>query len=124
MNRWPRSSTIIGPAMFANVRNVIERAMILEHGGMLNFKLGHTMLRPVAVKATAGSLNEAERAMARRSKRPSRCTAEWWRHEHRNRTWHCGLSCQRPHGVADCGWSRSLYSGRLTKQASFPNAAE
>jgi formate hydrogenlyase transcriptional activator len=51
------------PGNIRELRNVIERAMILEHGRKLNIKLGHTMLRPVAVKATAGSLDEAERAI-------------------------------------------------------------
>jgi formate hydrogenlyase transcriptional activator len=51
------------PGNIRELRNVIERAMILEHGRTLNIKLGHTMLRPIAVKATAGSLEEAERAI-------------------------------------------------------------
>jgi formate hydrogenlyase transcriptional activator len=51
------------PGNIRELRNVIERAMILEHGRMLNIKLGHTTLRPVAVKATAGSLDEAERTI-------------------------------------------------------------
>jgi len=37
--------------------------MILQHGRKLNIKLGHTTLGPIAVKATAGSLDEAERAI-------------------------------------------------------------
>jgi formate hydrogenlyase transcriptional activator len=51
------------PGNVRELRNVIERAMILEHGPELHIKLGHTTLRPVAVKATAGSLDEAERAI-------------------------------------------------------------
>jgi formate hydrogenlyase transcriptional activator len=51
------------PGNIRELRNVIERAMILEHGRTLNIKLGHTNLRPIAVKATAGSLDEAERAI-------------------------------------------------------------
>jgi formate hydrogenlyase transcriptional activator len=51
------------PGNIRELRNVIERAMILEHSRTLNIKLGHTTLRPVAVKATAGSLDEAERAI-------------------------------------------------------------
>jgi formate hydrogenlyase transcriptional activator len=51
------------PGNIRELRNVIERAMILEHGRTLNIKLGHTALRPIAVKATAGSLDEAERAI-------------------------------------------------------------
>jgi transcriptional regulator with GAF, ATPase, and Fis domain len=51
------------PGNIRELRNVIERAMILSHGPTLSIKLGHTTLRPVAVKATAGSLDEAERAI-------------------------------------------------------------
>jgi DNA-binding NtrC family response regulator len=51
------------PGNIRELRNVIERAMILEHSRTLNIKLGHTTLRPIAVKATAGSLDEAERAI-------------------------------------------------------------
>jgi formate hydrogenlyase transcriptional activator len=51
------------PGNVRELRNVIERAMILEHGPRLHIKLGHTTLRPVAVQATAGSLDEAERAI-------------------------------------------------------------
>ena len=51
------------PGNIRELRNVIERAMILEHGRTLNIKLGHTTLRPIAVKATAGSLDEAERTI-------------------------------------------------------------
>jgi formate hydrogenlyase transcriptional activator len=51
------------PGNVRELRNVIERALILNHGPKLHIKLGHTILRPVAVKATAGSLDEAERAI-------------------------------------------------------------
>jgi formate hydrogenlyase transcriptional activator len=51
------------PGNIRELRNVIERAMILEHSRTLNIKLAHTTLRPIAVKATAGSLEEAERAI-------------------------------------------------------------
>jgi len=51
------------PGNIRELRNVIERAMILSHGPRLCIKLGHTMLRPIAVTATAGSLDEAERAI-------------------------------------------------------------
>jgi formate hydrogenlyase transcriptional activator len=51
------------PGNVRELRNLIERAMILEHGRTLNIKLGHTTLRPIAMKATAGSLDEAERAI-------------------------------------------------------------
>jgi formate hydrogenlyase transcriptional activator len=51
------------PGNVRELRNVIERAMILSQGPTLHIKLGHTTLRPSAVKATAGSLDEAERAI-------------------------------------------------------------
>jgi len=51
------------PGNIRELRNVIERAMILSHGPKLSIKLGHTTPRPVAVTATAGSLAEAERAI-------------------------------------------------------------
>jgi formate hydrogenlyase transcriptional activator len=50
------------PGNIRELRNVIERAMILEHSRTLNIKLTPT-LRPSAVNATAGSLEEAERAI-------------------------------------------------------------
>jgi transcriptional regulator with GAF, ATPase, and Fis domain len=51
------------PGNIRELRNVIERAMILNHSPRLCIKLGHTTLRPVALTATAGSLDEAERAI-------------------------------------------------------------
>jgi formate hydrogenlyase transcriptional activator len=51
------------PGNVRELRNVIERAMILSHGPKLHIKLGHTTLRPSVVKATAGALDEAERAI-------------------------------------------------------------
>jgi formate hydrogenlyase transcriptional activator len=51
------------PGNIRELRNVIERAMIVCHGPKLCIKLGHPTLRPIALKATAGSLDEAERAM-------------------------------------------------------------
>jgi formate hydrogenlyase transcriptional activator len=52
------------PGNVRELRNVIERAMILAHGPTLHIKLSyHTTLRPGAVKLTAGSLDEAERAI-------------------------------------------------------------
>jgi formate hydrogenlyase transcriptional activator len=51
------------PGNVRELRNVIERAMILAHGTKLHIKLGHTTLRPISVKAMAGSLDEAERAI-------------------------------------------------------------
>jgi formate hydrogenlyase transcriptional activator len=51
------------PGNVRELRNVIERAMILEQSSTLHVKLGHATLRPIAVKAAAGSLDEAERAI-------------------------------------------------------------
>jgi transcriptional regulator with GAF, ATPase, and Fis domain len=51
------------PGNVRELRNVIERAMILNHSPRLCIKLGRTSLRPVALKATAGSLDEAERTI-------------------------------------------------------------
>jgi formate hydrogenlyase transcriptional activator len=51
------------PGNIRELRNVIERAMILNHGPKLIIKLGHATLRPVGIRATAGSLEEAERAI-------------------------------------------------------------
>jgi formate hydrogenlyase transcriptional activator len=51
------------PGNVRELRNVIERAMILNHSPRLCIKLGQTTLRPIALKATAGSLDEAERTI-------------------------------------------------------------
>jgi formate hydrogenlyase transcriptional activator len=51
------------PGNIRELRNIIERAMILNHGPRLCIKLAHTALRPIAVKAMAGSLDEAERTI-------------------------------------------------------------
>jgi formate hydrogenlyase transcriptional activator len=51
------------PGNVRELRNVIERAMILEQSSTLHVKLGQATLRPIAVKATAGSLDGAERAI-------------------------------------------------------------
>jgi formate hydrogenlyase transcriptional activator len=51
------------PGNIRELRNIIERAMILNQGSTLCIKLAHTALRPVAVTAMAGSLDEAERAI-------------------------------------------------------------
>jgi formate hydrogenlyase transcriptional activator len=55
------------PGNIRELRNVIERAMILSHGPKLYIKLGRTALRPVAVKAMAGSLDEAEVTIIRQA---------------------------------------------------------
>jgi formate hydrogenlyase transcriptional activator len=51
------------PGNIRELRNIIERAMILNQGPRLCIKLAHTALRPVAVTAMAGSLDEAERTI-------------------------------------------------------------
>jgi formate hydrogenlyase transcriptional activator len=51
------------PGNVRELRNVIERAMILSHGPTLHIKLSHATPRPSAIKLTAGSLDEAERAI-------------------------------------------------------------
>lgn len=51
------------PGNIRELRNVIERAMILSRSRTLGIRLGHTSLRPVPVMVTAGSLDEAERAI-------------------------------------------------------------
>jgi formate hydrogenlyase transcriptional activator len=51
------------PGNIRELRNVVERAMILSHSPRLCIKLAHTSLRPVALRVTAGSLDEAERAI-------------------------------------------------------------
>jgi transcriptional regulator with GAF, ATPase, and Fis domain len=48
------------PGNIRELRNVIERAMILSRGSTLHIKLGHPALRP-QVTNTAGTLVEAER---------------------------------------------------------------
>jgi transcriptional regulator with GAF, ATPase, and Fis domain len=48
------------PGNIRELRNVIERAMILARGPTLHIKLGHPTLRPQAAHA-AGTLEEAER---------------------------------------------------------------
>jgi formate hydrogenlyase transcriptional activator len=55
------------PGNIRELRNVIERAMILSQGPKLYIKLGRTALRPVAVKAMAGSLDEAEVTIIRQA---------------------------------------------------------
>jgi formate hydrogenlyase transcriptional activator len=55
------------PGNIRELRNVIERAMILSHGPKLYVKLSNAALRPVAVKATAGSLDEAELTIIRQA---------------------------------------------------------
>jgi formate hydrogenlyase transcriptional activator len=55
------------PGNIRELRNVIERAMILSQGPKLCIKLGRTALRPVAVNAMAGSLDEAEVAIIRQA---------------------------------------------------------
>jgi formate hydrogenlyase transcriptional activator len=51
------------PGNVRELRNVIERSMILGHDRTLHIKLDPTTLRPAVLKATAGSLEEAERAI-------------------------------------------------------------
>jgi formate hydrogenlyase transcriptional activator len=55
------------PGNIRELRNVIERAMILSQGPKLYIKLGRTALRPVAVNAMAGSLDEAEVTIIRQA---------------------------------------------------------
>jgi transcriptional regulator with GAF, ATPase, and Fis domain len=55
------------PGNIRELRNVIERAMILSRGPKLYVKLSNAPLRPVAVKATAGSLDEAELTIIRQA---------------------------------------------------------
>jgi transcriptional regulator with GAF, ATPase, and Fis domain len=50
------------PGNIRELRNVIERAMILARGPMLHVKLGHTPLQQQVVNSTAGTLEDAERA--------------------------------------------------------------
>jgi formate hydrogenlyase transcriptional activator len=51
------------PGNVRELRNVIERAMILAQGTTLHIKVGHQTLRPNALTAMAGSLDDAERAI-------------------------------------------------------------
>lgn len=50
------------PGNIRELRNVIERAMILAHGPVLHVKLGHKPRQLDPTKATDGTLDEAERA--------------------------------------------------------------
>jgi formate hydrogenlyase transcriptional activator len=49
------------PGNIRELRNVIERAMILARGPTLHIKLGHTTLRSQTVNTAAGTLDEVER---------------------------------------------------------------
>ena len=49
------------PGNIRELRNVIERAMILARGPTLYIKLGQTTLQPVAKKAAVGTIAEVER---------------------------------------------------------------
>jgi formate hydrogenlyase transcriptional activator len=51
------------PGNVRELRNVIERAMILSHGPTLHIKLSHATQRASIIRLTAGSLEEAERAI-------------------------------------------------------------
>jgi formate hydrogenlyase transcriptional activator len=50
------------PGNIRELRNVIERAMILTHGPVLQVRLSHKALQTQVVKPTDGTLEEAERA--------------------------------------------------------------
>jgi transcriptional regulator with GAF, ATPase, and Fis domain len=50
------------PGNIRELRNVIERAMILAHGPILRVKLGQKPLQTQVVKPTDGTLEEVERA--------------------------------------------------------------
>ena len=50
------------PGNIRELRNVIERAMILAHGGVLHVKLGHKPLQLDSGKQAGGTLEEAERS--------------------------------------------------------------
>jgi formate hydrogenlyase transcriptional activator len=49
------------PGNIRELRNVIERAMILSQGPTLHIKVNQTALRPSTINLTAGSLEGAER---------------------------------------------------------------
>jgi formate hydrogenlyase transcriptional activator len=55
------------PGNIRELRNVIERAMILSQGPKLYIKLSQAALKPIAVKAMAGSLDEAELTIIRQA---------------------------------------------------------
>jgi transcriptional regulator with GAF, ATPase, and Fis domain len=50
------------PGNIRELRNVIERAMILARGPILHIKIDHTPLQQQVVNLTAGTLEDAERA--------------------------------------------------------------
>jgi DNA-binding NtrC family response regulator len=50
------------PGNIRELRNVIERAMILAHGPVLQVKLGHRPLQLDPTRAADGTLDQAERA--------------------------------------------------------------
>lgn len=50
------------PGNIRELRNVIERAMILAQGPTLHIKLGHALLRQQAVSSATGTLDAVERA--------------------------------------------------------------
>jgi formate hydrogenlyase transcriptional activator len=51
------------PGNIRELRNLVERAMILTQGPKLHIKLGQSTLRAASMQATAGSLDAAERAI-------------------------------------------------------------
>jgi formate hydrogenlyase transcriptional activator len=51
------------PGNIRELRNLVERAMILTQGPKLHIKLGQSTLRVASMQATAGSLDAAERAI-------------------------------------------------------------
>jgi formate hydrogenlyase transcriptional activator len=55
------------PGNIRELRNVIERSMILSHGRTLHIKVGHSTLRPVGVNITSGSLRDVERNLILRT---------------------------------------------------------
>jgi formate hydrogenlyase transcriptional activator len=50
------------PGNIRELRNVIERAMILARGPVLQIKLGHKLFEAQASKSNDGTLDQAERA--------------------------------------------------------------